>query len=165
MNNNWQKLSATLTEMVDLYDVLLELGKKKQAALIAVRTEELDSLTKQEELVIIKIGKHETARIKLAESIAAAAGLSADVLTLEQMQELAGPEISGQLEKAAADFDRIVAELAPLNERNADLIQQALGFINYNLNLLAQSAAGPIYNSDGNSGQESQARKLVDKKV
>lgn len=40
MNNNWQKLSATLTEMVDLYDVLLELGKKKQAALIAVRTEE-----------------------------------------------------------------------------------------------------------------------------
>ncbi|MDR7866327.1 MAG: flagellar protein FlgN [Sporomusaceae bacterium] len=162
---NWDKLVILLDEMVSLYGAILELSRQKQDILIAVKPQDLEAVTKQEELLILQAGKLEAARGKLLQQLAAADGVAVQDITLAKMKELAGPEAGARLDKIAAEFERIMAELAPVNKLNAELIQRALGFINYNINLLTQSATGPTYAPKGKNTQETQVRKLVDKKV
>lgn len=165
MKANWEKLIALLTEMIGLYRAILELSRQKRELLIAVKPQELEAVTKQEELLILQVGKLEAARGRLTQEIAVASGRKSAALTLAELKELAGPAESEKLEAIAADLDRIMQELAPINQLNADLIQRALGFINYNLNLLTQSAAGPTYAPGGRNVQDSPQRKLVDRKI
>lgn len=162
---NWDKLVTLLAEMADIYRAILELSRQKRDILIAVKPKELETVTKQEELLILQVGKLEAARSKLMQQLTAASGVSADSLTLTDIRKLAGPAVAESLDKIAADFDRIMAELAPVNQLNAELIQRALGFINYNINLLTQSTAGPTYAPQGQSAPDGQLRKLVDRKV
>lgn len=162
---NWDKLVTLLGEMVSLYEAILELSRQKRDILIAVKPQDLEAVTKQEELLILQVGKLDAARGKLLQQLAAAGGVAAQELTLPKIKELAGPEAGERLDKIAAEFERIMAELAPVNKLNAELIQQALGFVNYNINLLTQSSAGPTYAPQGKNTQETQLRKLVDKKV
>lgn len=162
---NWDKLVDLLAEMADIYKAILELSRRKRDILIAVKPQELEAVTKQEELLILQVGKLEAARGKLTRQLAADCGVSADSLTLSDVKKLAGPEIAEKLDKIGADFDRIMADLAPVNKLNAELIQRALGFINYNINILTQSTAGPTYAPQGQNAQDSQIRKLVDRKI
>ncbi|MDT8903895.1 flagellar protein FlgN [Anaeroselena agilis] len=162
---NWDKLINLLEEMVSLYEAILELSRQKRDILIAVKPQDLEAVTKQEELLILQVGKLEAARGKLVQQLAAAGGVTAQDITLAKMKELAGPEAGVRLDKIAAEFERIMAELAPVNKLNAELIQQALGFINYNINLLTQSSAGPTYAPQGKTPQDNQVRKLVDRKI
>lgn len=165
MKANWDKLIALLTEMVGLYQAILGLSRQKRELLIAVKPQDLETVTKQEELLILQVGKLESARSRLTQEIAVASGRTSVALTLAELKELAGPLEAERLEAIAADLDRIMQELAPVNQLNAELIQRALGFINYNLNLLTQSSAGPTYAPGGRSTQENRQRKLVDRKV
>lgn len=165
MKANWEKLVALLGEMTGLYQAILDLSRQKREILIAVKPRELEVITKQEELFILQVGKLEAARSRLTQEIAAAGGLTADTLTFAKMKELAGPEQGEKLEAIAADLGSIMNELAPINQLNAELIQRALGFINYNLNLLTQSSVGPTYAPQGRPAQESQRRKLIDRKA
>jgi flagellar biosynthesis/type III secretory pathway chaperone len=162
---NWDKLIALLTEMAALYQAILGLSRQKRDILIAVKPHDLEAVTKQEELLILQVGKLEAARVKLMQQLAAASGVSVDDLTLTDVKKLAGPEIAEKLDKIATDFDRIMAELAPVNKLNAELIQRALSFINYNINILTQSTAGPTYAPQGQSTPDSHVRKLVDQKI
>lgn len=162
---NWDKLVTLLTEMADIYRAILELSKQKRDILVAVKPKELEVVTKQEELLILQVGKLEAARGKLMKQLVEASGVSAADLTLPDIKKLAGPAVAESLEKIAADFGRIMDELAPVNKLNAELIQRALGFINYNINILTQSTAGPTYAPRGKSTPDGQLRKLVDRKI
>lgn len=165
MKENWEKLIALLTEMVDLYRVILQLSRQKSEALIAAKTQDIEAITKKEELLILRVGKLEAARGKLMQQIAARHGFDVEGLTLSKMQELTDPDIAEQLGKFAADFDSIMNELAPVNQLNTELIEQALSYVNYNINLLTHNAAAPTYAPQGQGGQGPQARKLVDRKI
>jgi len=165
VKDNWEKLVVLLTELVDLYRAILNLSKQKREALIAAKTQDIDTVTRQEELLILQVGKFEAARGKLMRQIADSHGLDVEVLTLSKMQELAGAEYSERLAKVAEAFDKVLGELAGVNEQNTELIQQALGFINYNINLLTRNTASPTYAPQNQGGQTAQARKLVDRKV
>lgn len=162
---NWDKLVTLLMEMADLYQAILTLSRQKRDILIAVKPQDLEAVTRQEELLILQVGKLEAARGKLMQQLAAASGVPADGLTLTAIKNMAGPEVAERLDKVAADLDRIMAELAPVNRLNAELIQRALGFINYNINLLTQSTAGPTYAPQGKNAPDAQVRKLVDQKI
>ncbi|HWQ61266.1 MAG TPA: flagellar protein FlgN [Negativicutes bacterium] len=162
---NWDKLVALLAEMAALYQAILELSRQKRDILIAVKPQDLEAVTKREELLILQVGKLEAARVKLMQQLVAASGVSADGLTLTDVKRLAGPAIAEELDKVAADFDRIMLELAPVNKLNAELIQRALGFINYNINILTQSTTGPTYAPQGKGEPDSHVRKLVDQKI
>lgn len=162
---NWDKLVAVLDQTVELYQAILDISRRKREILIAVKPQELEALTKQEEALILQVGKLEATRGKLAGELAAASGVSADGLTLAAMQQLAGPAVADRLGKIAGELARIMEELAPVNQLNAELIQRALGYINYNINLLTRSTAGPTYAPRGKGNNEAQIRKLVDRKI
>jgi FlgN protein. len=162
---NWETLVTLLAEMAAIYRAILELSRQKRDILIAVKPHELEDVTKKEEMLILQVGKMEAVRGKLVRQLAADSGTAVDSLTLTKMKELAGPGVCERLDKVVADFDQIMAELAPVNQLNAELIQTALTFINYNINLLAQNTTGPTYAAQGKTTPNSPSRKLFDKKA
>lgn len=165
MKDIWEKLIALLSEMVALYKSVLEISRQKNETLIAAKPKELETLTRKEELLIVRIGKLETARIKLMNQLAEGYNLASETLTFTKLQELAEPAITESLEKIAQGFDTTLGELAPINLLNIALIEQALVFVNYNINLLTRSRTAPTYAPRGQGGQETQGLKLVDRRV
>jgi aspartate aminotransferase-like enzyme len=85
VKDNWEKLVVLLTELVDLYRAILNLSKQKREALIAAKTQDIDTVTRQEELLILQVGKFEAARGKLMRQIADSHGLDVEVLTLSKI--------------------------------------------------------------------------------
>ena len=65
MKDNWDNLVALLSEMVEIYQVILDLSRQKKEALTAAKTRELEAITNNEERLILQVGKLEAARGKL----------------------------------------------------------------------------------------------------
>ncbi len=161
----WDKLIALLAELSELCQGLLELSKQKREFLIAGQAQKLEAVTRQEEVLILRIGKLEVLREKVLQEIAAAHQLNTQGLTISQLRQLADEEVANKIKEFEQVFSSITNELVPLNQLNTQLIQQSLNFVNYNINLLAQTQTGPTYAAKGSSGQNQPSRNFLDAKV
>ena len=150
--------------MLETYQQVLDLSRHKRDILVTVKTQELDAITKKEELLIIKLGKMEQERQAALAAIASANGVNKEDLTIKKLAKMAEKPTSGQLAAMGEEFTQITEELASLNKLNTRLIQQSLDFVNYNLNILTQNCAGNTYQHKGQAG-ESQARIVIDAKI
>ncbi|MDU4959238.1 MAG: flagellar protein FlgN [Sporomusaceae bacterium] len=160
----WDKLTASLHDLTALYRVMLEVSRKKKQALIAAEVAELEQLVKQEEALILQIGACEKARTKLIGELANACGLPADELTLTKAKALSG-SAAVKLEAAETELTAVIAELAPLNKTNAELIRQSLNYVNFNLNILTQTVADPNYAAKGGDQSAPRSKSLIDAKI
>jgi len=161
----WDNLIMVLAELSELCKGLLELSKQKREFLIAGQAQKLEAVTRQEEVLILRIGKLEVLREKALQEIAAAYHLNIQGLTISQLRQMADDRIAGQIKDFEQVFSGITNELVPLNQLNTQLIQQSLNFVNYNINLLAQTQTGLTYAAKGSSGQSQPARNFLDAKV
>lgn len=161
----WDELIAVLDEMVALYQALVRLAEEKRAVLVAGNAPALETITRQEELLIIQAGKLDAQREKLIGRIAAAHGLSPEELTLAKVGELADGETADRIAALGGELRAALEKLAPLNELNTQLIEQALKIIQYNINVLTQASAGPTYGPPQGAGQPAARRTLLDTKV
>lgn len=161
----WDKLITLLSELSELCKGLLELSKQKREFLIAGEAQKLEAVTRQEEVLILRIGKLEVLREKALQEIAAEHNLNIQGLTISQLRQMADEQVAEQIKEFEQVFSSITNELVPLNQLNTQLIQQSLNFVNYNINLLAQTQTGPTYAAKGSSGQGQPARNFLDAKV
>jgi len=60
----WDNLIALLAELSELCKGLLALSKQKREFLIAGEAQKLEAVTRQEEVLILRIGKLETQRCR-----------------------------------------------------------------------------------------------------
>jgi len=167
VNQLWDKLINNLSEILVLYQAILAISKQKREILVAAKAQELETLTKREEILILQTGKLDAQRESIIQEIGTSFGLKPDDITLEKTKQLADPEMAKRLEALSSDFDKVLTELVPLNKTNTKLIQQALTYINYNINVLAQNTSGPTYAPKGLSAEKTTApaRVLFDAKV
>lgn len=165
MNQLWERLDAVLTEMLELYRALLALSKQKREMLVKVQVQDIESITKSEEALILQVGKLEGLREQVVTDISKTSQLPLESLNLVKIRDLVDEAKANRFVWLDKEFDDVLHELTQLNKLNTDLIQQSLGFINYNLNLLTQSQVGPTYAAKGQSAQNAPARGLVDRKV
>lgn len=165
MKQHWEILIAILDEMLVLYQAILTLSQEKRTILVAADGQKLEQITKQEELLILQAGKLENQRGKAISEIGAFSGLAPAEINISKLKEFADNDIAKRLEELAERFDKIFAELESINEINTKLIKQALVFVNYNINMLAQSTTSPTYAPEGKSGQTGNSRNWVDRKV
>lgn len=160
----WDKLVASLTDMLETYRAVLVLSRQKKELLAAGKASELDALTKQLEPLVLHIGKLETAREKAVAEIAQAQNVDMAALTLETIRTLAGPDIAAKLKTIEAEFKSIMKELEPLNRLNMELAQQALTYTNFMINFMAQNTAGSNYAGKGQT-ETAVTRRIFDHKV
>lgn len=165
MKDRWEELLAVLDQILGIYQALLNLGQQKHDILVKAKPRELEIVTKQEEVLILQIGKLEDLRRKLAGEIMAAHGITEGEISLAQLHKIAEPAIVGQLEQFGKEIGDIVKKMVPMNKLNTELINQALGFINYNINLLSQTAVGPLYAAKGQANEQAVKRRVFDAKV
>jgi flagellar biosynthesis/type III secretory pathway chaperone len=169
VKQTWQNLIFLLNKMADLYAELLELGKAKKEILVSGKADNLPPLTKQEEVLVLKAGKFETARLQLVAELAAHYGRKPEEVNLTELERLSQAEGYFDVQKAGERLKTIVGELSDMNELNAQLTKQALFFVNCNINLLMQNTAdstyAPVNNSPNQSGNTARSRLLIDRKV
>ena len=161
----WERLIALMSELLDLYQALLTLSREKREILIAGKAQSLEVITRQEELLILQAGKLDVMREDVIRQIAAQCGVSPQGLSLTKLAELAAPAEAERLTTLGTAFAQVSTELAPLNKLNSELIEQALRFVNYSINILTQSQSSNTYESQGKSGHPQPGRAIFDAKA
>ena len=165
MKDRWEELLTVLSKMLNLYQAILTLSQQKHEILVTAKSHELEQVTKQEEILIVQVGKLEDLREKIVGEMMAEHGIKDGEVSLAELKKIAKPEIVEQLEMFGREFGDIMTKMAPINKLNTELIKQALGFINYNINLLSQTVAGTTYEAKGQTQQEAPQRKIFDARV
>lgn len=166
-NELWRELLTVLEESVTLYKDLLFLGEQKRQALVEAETVELEAITRREELIILDGTRLEERRAKATAALATRYNLADNKPTLAMLAAVASPEMAEQVGAHGAELDAVVKKLMQLHETNAALINQALTFVNYNLNLLTRSQVETTYVATGgrSSADKSSASVILDRKI
>lgn len=165
MKEQWEELIAVMNKMLGIYQAILTLSQEKHDILVAAKAHELEMVTNQEEILILQVGKLENLRISLVSQLLANCGIVEGDGSLLQLQGLATPIVAAELEKLSKEFGHIMTATAPINKLNTELIKQALNFVNYNINLLSQTAVGTTYEGQGQTRQEVPKRTTFDARV
>lgn len=153
-----------------MYAELLALSKTKQDVLVSGKAQNLPPIVKQEEVLVLQANKFETARIQLMGELAIHYGRKPEELNMTELEKLSVHEkMQDLVHKAGERLKTIINELTELNALNARLTQQALFFVNCNINLLLQNNADSTYtptnNSTNQAGSAARSRLLIDRKV
>lgn len=165
MTEIWQALVDVLEEMPGLYRQLLELSEEKRTLLIQAKPGELEAINRLEEALVIKGSEMENRRAKATAVILTSLGLSQDRATLNDLIALAEPDAAERLGSASRDIGAVLRELGRVNTVNAKLTEQALAFVNYNLNLLTRNQAESTYAPAGTAAVQRSTAALLDRKV
>ena len=164
MKEKWEALLVVLHKILNIYQELLLLSQQKKQVIVAVKPQELEKITKQEEVLIMQVGKLENMRGKIVRELMTVHGMLEGDASLARLQEIASPDMREKLTVFNEKIDAVMAELVPLNKLNSELIEQALGFINYTINILSQTAVGPTYAAKGQANEQTK-RTVFDAKV
>ncbi len=164
MKEKWDALLVVLHKILNIYQELLLLSQQKKQVIVAVKPQELEKITKQEEVLIMQVGKLENMRGKIVRELMTVHGMLEGDASLARLQEIASPDMREKLTVFNEKIDAVMTELVPLNKLNSELIEQALGFINYNINILSQTAVGPTYAAKGQANEQTK-RTVFDAKV
>lgn len=135
MKDRWEALLAVLSRILSIYQAILSLSHEKKQILVAAKAQDLEKVTKQEEILILQAGKLEEIRRKLVNELMVAHGITRGGRSLLKLQTITTPAVAQELENFGKQMGQIMAEIAPINKLNTELINQALGFINYNINI------------------------------
>lgn len=165
MEEKWSRLGTLLTQLIELYTAMLDLGRKKREVLIQSKVQELDEITRSEEALVRQVAKLEQTRGELLAELAAVLSLTGEV-SLQRLYAHAGPLRSKKLAEQGEKLTGLLEELKGLNGQNMQLIQQAMQFIDYNVNLLTRAVSDPTYGPKASApGGKGTNRSWIDAKI
>ena len=167
MQEVWRDLIEALEETLALYRHMLELSESKKNVLVRGKPAELEAINREEESLLIKGSELEHRRAKATAVRVTAWDLANDKPSLDELAELAMPDDGERLQALKLEFTETLKELSRLNAVNAKLTEQALAFVNYNLNLLTRRQAEPTYAPAGAAAfrESAMSAALLDRKV
>lgn len=160
MSEALQNLNENLKRQVEFYNELLTLEGHKQKALIKNDLQKIESITTQEESIIIKVNPLEKERLLWAEQIGRELEKTPEDLTLAELAEH-----FPVLEGVRLDLDRVVARLQEIHEINSQLLQQAMKIVDYTVGLLTHQQNN-TYTYPGQRGNgENTKKQLMDWRI
>lgn len=159
MSEALRNLNENLKEQVEIYHETLNLEEFKQKALIKNDLQEIESITAQEEAMIIKVNRLEKQRLLWAEQIGLELGRVPEDLTLAELVEH-----FPVLEEVRLDLDRVVERLQEIHTINSQLLQQAMKIVDYTVGLLTHQESN-TYTAPSKRENEEKKRQLMDWRV
>ena len=143
-----------LEEQHTIYENLVGLGKEKKGVIIKNEIEELQKISSLENTLISQNNKLDKNRIIAFQDIAGVLNLDIEELTLTKLSEIikGKPEYT-RLVEITNKLKNILEELKQVNFENKQLIESALEFVEYSMNIYRGSANGEVevYSSTGES--------------
>jgi hypothetical protein len=151
------RLIELLNKETALYEEILKLSKNKTDVIIQGKINELESITRLEQMLILQIGKLEEEREKLVDAIAAQIGMKPSEVTLSGLEKLFPKERAEKLKTCHSRLPGVVRELGEANGLNSKLIKNSLDYIDFSINIL--TSVGATGNNYGYSGESSDSKK------
>ncbi len=140
MTKSVEQLALTLNKEEEIYREILQLSKKKRAAIKEQRINELETLTSEEQGLVITLFKLEEIREKVVDLVLRENNLEFVDNVTQLMQFLPSDE-----RKLVSDAkDRLlvlVKNVADENRFNAKLLEEKINLVNFNIELLTQISA------------------------
>lgn len=156
---------SLLAEYIEIYKQLVTLAQEKTQVLVAGDIKKLDRLLAQETELLLLAGKLENQRKQTVEVWAKAAQWPNVDITIEYIiMQLPAPEQEAVRSKSV-ELKHVIDELRNINATNGELIEKALQFVNYSLELMTGGDAGGMtYGANGHLGGR-QGYKVFDHKA
>lgn len=127
------------------YDNLLKLSIRKTPVIVSENLEELAKITDEEQIIVSRINRLDSRREEAINDIANV--LNKDVTNLQIVDLIkmlaSRPE---EQNKLAAAFDRLkenVLAVKRINEQNKELLESALEFVQFNMNVVQSLKKAP----------------------
>lgn len=152
----WQELVKVLGKLADAYERLLELARRKRAALVAVDMEALERLIEEENGIIDEIQHLEFGRQQILGQLSRELPEFSDGATMEDVARHSPDDIRPWLNQLHKRLDEAVSRTKEAGEANEFLIRSALSAVKYHLNRLGNSVVEPAY---GGKGEEVVSRQ------
>lgn len=137
MTKSVEQLALTLNKEEEIYREILQLSKKKRAAIKDQRISELETLASEEQGLVITLFKLEEIREKVVDLVLRENNLEFVENVSQLMQFLPSDE-----RKLVSDAkDRLlvlVKNVADETRFNAKLLEEKINLVNYNIELLTQ---------------------------
>ncbi|MDX9870880.1 MAG: flagellar protein FlgN [Clostridia bacterium] len=162
MELTFNALASVLKKQEEIYRELLSLGKMKQAELVQGTLEAIESLNRQEELLIVQAGRLEEERFNHAAALIKHYSMGEDA-SLEEIISVAPEVMQGALTSLKNSLTALLKDMQKINSENTLLIQQTLQFIQFTLGAMTQETQ-TTYTSDRAMKVENLTR-ILDKKV
>ncbi len=146
-----EELIGTLNKENDEYGKLLELSKRKSAAIVARDIPALEKITDDEQIVMTTIENLDVKRAEVTKDIADVINKDVESLKLSVLIELLSKQPDEQ--KSLSDVhDRLkvtVESVRQINESNRQLIDQSLEMVEFDLNMIRAMRQAPETNNYG----------------
>lgn len=150
MDDLVNKLIAIIEKECEAYQDALKIAKNKTEIVIEGKINELKNLTSAEQSLILQMGKLEGTREGIVGEIAKLLGKNPDELTITQILRHITGDLAGKLQECQKKIADVIKELQNVNRLNQKLIQDALEYINFSVNLFSNlQGNASIYGSDG----------------
>lgn len=127
------------------YETLLELSQSKTPVIVAGNLEELNRITDEEQTVVNRINHLDGRRSSVMEDIANVINKDVETLKLDNviMMLSSRPSEQKQLSEAHDHLKGVVANLARVNENNRELLQTAMGMLEFEMNMVNATRTAP----------------------
>ncbi|WP_418791025.1 flagellar protein FlgN [Phosphitispora sp. TUW77] len=157
-------LLENMMSQFELYQRVLSLASEKKSVLVKGDIHQLERITKEEEGLILQVGRLEEQRLSLQRDIAGHFALSAADLTVSDIIDRVEEPISAQFRHVVENMTDVLKKLAETNEANTELVRNSLEFVNFYFNVLTDNDSTPSYGEKEDS-QKGNAAKIFDRKV
>ncbi len=152
-----ENLMDTLNRESGEYEALVELSKKKTAAVIRGELEALQAITDEEQLAAARISHIEQERRNVMKEIAGVLNTDVEALKLADIVRVLErrPEERKKMEACQNRLKTAVYCMKQINEHNLELIERAMEITQFELNLYQAMKSAPEtanYNRDAYSG-------------
>ena len=146
----WQELAATLNELNKAYQQLVELGKQKRTALVAIDMKTLERLLKDEDALTKRVQELEQQRQKALIRLAVQdRSISKDSKLEDLLQHAPNAQLKQVLTQLHKSLSANTAAAKELSDGNSLLIRGAMQAVAYHLNRIGGATVEPTYGQGG----------------
>jgi len=149
-------LLINLKKQTQLYNELIEFEEKKQESLVENNIQEIETITAQEEKILLEVSRLEDERLHWAEFFGQEIGKEAKEITLADLA-FSFPA----LEEVRQELDRSITKLQDLHQINSDLLKNAVNLVNFTI----ESLTGERKVTYTNPADNNERKKLKEKKI
>lgn len=161
-----EELRDVLVEELKAYNEMLELTVKKTEIISSGQINDLDSITHLENSLIMRLGKLDDRREKVANNIQRQLGIKGDLSITDILSHIDdADEVKQEVEDITKKFSQLLDVLKEKNDLNSLLIKDTLEYIELNINLLTNASDQGTYNNKIQKEQTSQKVSLFDTKA
>jgi len=160
--HNLNQLLVVMEEQLKVMSDLTVLSKKKSQILVDGQIDQLDILLRGEQALMFQLGRLEERRFQLQVDLAGQLNIHASQLTLDHLLKSLTSEHQERCKKIADQYTGVARDLNQSNQLNAELIQQAMAYVDFSLQFLGAAApsSAKTYSHKGQRSADGKLRRL-----